>query len=557
MATTDVLSQNFASRRKSYILSLPFPDITHALPSLTRMCYACDVLELRVDLLTPSNTAACEGNIPTREYVATQLELLQQHTDLPILFTVRTASQGGKFPNDAHEQALDLMLLGLAYGCDYIDVEISWPTVVLEEIASKKGDKKLVASFHDWTGQLPWTSIKHVQQYMRACSFGGECCELLVVAKALAHSLCLADLIKLSLIASSIYDCHELALLVREHQAKSAKPLIAVAMGAQGQLSRATSPISFVTHELAPVSAGPGQMSLVQIHKILHMIGQLPKRNFYIFGDKIAHSLSPILHNAAFKELGLPHRYRIHETESVDEGIRELMEKPEFGGASVTSPHKLQIGKYLQSLSKSAKLVGAVNTVVVREDEAGSRTLIGDNTDWLGIKSCIESGLRSGARPKVAIVLGAGGAARAACFAIQELGVRHVFLVNRSRDKAERVAKDFLGVTFEIIQTLKDLPRFVSVVPTIIVACVPADDFTEDDIPAHIFEAASFGVLVEMAYHPLVTALMGVAGRYPGWKVLRGTDVLKEQAYHQFRIWTGRRAPVSVMAAALEAHSSD
>lgn len=86
---------------------------------------------------------------------------------------------------------------------------------------------------------------------------------------------------------------------------------------------------------------------------------------------------------------------------------------------------------------------------------------------------------------------------------------------------------------------------------SIIVACVPADDITENDIPSTIF--SDRGVLVEMEYRLHPTALMKAARRYEGWRVLGGVDVLKEQAYAQFQLWTGRRAPESVMANALEA----
>jgi hypothetical protein len=98
-----------------------------------------------------------------------------------------------------------------------------------------------------------------------------------------------------------------------------------------------------------------------------HHDGPISPKKFYIFGNNISHSMSPTLHNAGFKELGLPHHYSIHETSNVDINIHNLMSQPDFGGASVTFPHKLQIGKYLSKTSESAKLIGAVNTVVVRD----------------------------------------------------------------------------------------------------------------------------------------------------------------------------------------------
>jgi shikimate-5-dehydrogenase len=280
-------------------------------------------------------------------------------------------------------------------------------------------------------------------------------------------------------------------------------------------------------------------------------MGQLPARQFYIFGNNISHSMSPTLHNSAFKELGFPHFYQIYETPNVDEQVRKLMAQPEFGGASVTFPHKLQIGALLASTSRSAQLIGAVNTVVV-EEKNGERILVGDNTDWLGISSCITNNWAGKPDETTCLVIGAGGAARAAVFALQQLGVTRIRLVNRTLATSKKMASDFPNLNFNFLSNLREvaLPR-----PHIVVACIPADDVTENDIPRELFDKTNPCVLVEMAYRPRVTALMKVASTYSNWKVLQGTDVLKEQAYHQFTLWTGREAPASAMKEALEQQS--
>ncbi|KAH7136955.1 hypothetical protein B0J13DRAFT_448939, partial [Dactylonectria estremocensis] len=109
-------------------------------------------------------------------------------------------------------------------------------------------------------------------------------------------------------------------------------------------------------------------------------------------------------------------------SEQVDETVEEIIRRPDFGGASVTLPHKLQIDRLLDSLSPRGEKIGAINTVVVRESH-GERTLHGDNMDWVDIKRCIE---KSGVRDlelSAAVVLGAGGAARVACYVIQCVGI--------------------------------------------------------------------------------------------------------------------------------------
>jgi shikimate-5-dehydrogenase len=276
------------------------------------------------------------------------------------------------------------------------------------------------------------------------------------------------------------------------------------------------------------------------------------QKQFYIFGHNISHSLSPTLHNAGFKAVSLPHHYQIHESKNVDESVERIIRRPDFGGASVTFPHKLQIDKFLDSVSPRGESIGAINTVVVLEFN-GSRVLHGDNTDWIGIKRCVEkSGTREFASSS-ALVLGAGGAARAACYAVQTLGFGELIIVNRTVSKAEDLASRFPDLKTRALSTLEEAAIAKEAQIRLIVACVPADDLGAEKIPSGLFSGTSDGVLVEMAYRPQVTGMMTVAEEYPGWKVYRGVDVLEEQAYAQFELWTGREAPVEAMRAAMQA----
>ncbi|KAG5803980.1 hypothetical protein H9Q74_011671 [Fusarium xylarioides] len=280
------------------------------------------------------------------------------------------------------------------------------------------------------------------------------------------------------------------------------------------------------------------------------------QKQFYIFGHNISHSLSPTLHNAGFKALNLPNHYQIHESENVDESVESIIQRPDFGGASVTFPHKLQIGKFLGSVSPRGESIGAINTIVVTKLN-GKRVLHGDNTDWIGIKRCVE---KSGARDfasSSALVLGAGGAARAACYAGQTLGFGMLIVVNRTLGKAEELASRFPDLKTRSFATLEEAATAKDVQIRLIVACVPADDLGADKIPSGLFSGSGDGVLVEMAYRPQVTGMMTVAERYSGWKLYRGVDVLEEQAYAQFELWTGREAPVEAMRGAMQAKLED
>jgi shikimate-5-dehydrogenase len=272
---------------------------------------------------------------------------------------------------------------------------------------------------------------------------------------------------------------------------------------------------------------------------------------FFIFGNNISYSLSPHLHNAGFAKLRYPGHYTIHDTKAVDETVKHLMRQSNFGGASVTFPHKLQIGNFVDVITPRAVSVGAVNTIVVKQSQTG-RILEGDNTDWSGIRSCIVKSNLSDIKSSTAIVLGAGGAARAACYALETLQIKDVIIVNRRRSNAEEMAKHFPGLSTHICTNLDDVHLLPSSPVRIVVGCIPADDLTEDRVPSSLFAGAKSGVLVEMAYRPLETGMMKVAARYSAWRIFKGMDVLKEQAYAQFELWTGKDAPIEVMEEAME-----
>jgi shikimate-5-dehydrogenase len=279
------------------------------------------------------------------------------------------------------------------------------------------------------------------------------------------------------------------------------------------------------------------------------------RRNYFIFGYNISHSLSPTLHNTGFRELGLPHHFSIHETVAVDESIESIIKRPDFGGASVTFPHKLRIGQLLHSVSPSAQKVGAVNTIVA-QGTGTERKLHGDNTDWIGIKRCIERGSIDNMGSSAGLVLGAGGAARAACYALQTLGIAEVLIVNRTLSKAEEMASHFDQVSSRSFDTLEKAAEAATIPLRVIVACVPADDLEKDMIPAKLFSDSSTGVLVEMAYRPQVTGMMKATADHKGWHIFRGIDVLEEQAYEQFEMWTGKPAPKQIMRTAMQTKAS-
>jgi pentafunctional AROM polypeptide len=108
------------------------------------------------------------------DYVVSQIKALRKMTIPPILFTIRTASQGGKFLDQAINEARQLMLAAIESGCEYIDIEVTWPEELISEIVGQKKQSKVIASLHDWTGNMSWTSSSLNELYRKAMGYGGE-----------------------------------------------------------------------------------------------------------------------------------------------------------------------------------------------------------------------------------------------------------------------------------------------------------------------------------------------------------------------------------------------
>ncbi|KAJ3503558.1 hypothetical protein NLJ89_g8376 [Agrocybe chaxingu] len=394
------LARNLKPGSRSYFLSLTYPNITQAFPHMEELTEGVDALELRVDLLrSPKDYETIGHSMPPLSYVQEQVAALRRVSSLPIVFTVRTKSQGGSFPDGAPKESFDLLRLALQLGIEYIDVETTLPEKQIKGLSARKGNSQIIASWHDWSGGLKWDGPLVKEKYELASRVG--------------------DIVKIVGKASTIKDNFALYEFVSSMNAKAgSKPMIAINMGVEGQMSRIlNSTFSPVSHPLLPNKAAPGQLSFKQIQQALHLLGLQPAQRFYLFGTPISQSMSPTLHNTGFNILGLPHRYELLETKDVGEEIKIAITSPDFGGASVTIPFKLDVMPLLDRLTPAAEAIGAVNTIIPRDtlgDGSGGRILVGDNTDWLGINAAISSKLGASPRIPAALVIGAGGTARAA-----------------------------------------------------------------------------------------------------------------------------------------------
>lgn len=249
-----------------------------------------------------------------------------------------------------------------------------------------------------------------------------------------------------------------------------------------------------------------------------------------IIGNPIGHTLSPLVHNAAFEHLGLDYVFlacRVEHLKEAVEGIRALA----FKGISVTIPHKVAVMNYLDEIEAVAGRIGAVNTVVNRDGR-----LIGYNTDWSGAVRALEDVMSL--QGKTAAVLGAGGAARAIAFGLREKGADPV-IVNRTLSKAQALASE-LKCRFGGIELMEKL-SFDLVINATSVGMYP--QVHETPVRKELLK----NVLVfDTVYNPLRTRLIRAAEEN-GCPAITGLAMFINQAALQFEIWTGEQAPLDLM----------
>lgn len=523
--------QKIKSKPHSSFVSLTFPQISpENTPAIQSAVVGADAVELRVDLL--EDEAAQVPGAPSPEFVLQQASLLRATVGVPIVFTIRSVNQGGKFPNEKVSDALELYKVALRLSMPFIDVETTWPSSIISFVLSHKGHSKIIASHHDFHHSLSWSNGSWYPHYNAALALG--------------------DIVKLVGQARKLEDNDELESFRRTVTAQhSDVPLIAINMGALGQLSRIrNSFMTPVTHAALSIKAAPGQLSVAQINQGLHLMGIYPSKKFYIFGDPVGGSPSPALHNAAFQLLGLPHSYHRFTAAALDESIESILDGEDFGGASVTIPVKRALLPAIHKTQQDVEEIGALNTIVPFSGDDGKRRLSAYNTDYLGImKALVAAG---GHQPhlgkRAAMIIGGGGTARAAACALSCLKFRPIYLVGRNASKLAELAAA-LPESWNVRVT-NTAEAMVKAPPVAAVAAVPATQKMDPTMAALVDSAlqmekwgGSQRTLVEMAYRPANTEAMGLAER-AGWKTVPGLEVLVQQGVEQFALWTGYQLEV-------------
>lgn len=260
-----------------------------------------------------------------------------------------------------------------------------------------------------------------------------------------------------------------------------------------------------------------------------------------VIGDPVAHSLSPALHQPALDLLGIPATYeRWHTTAAEIPARVESLRAADVLGANVTVPHKLAVMDFVNEVSDSAKRAGAVNTIVNRQG-----WLMGENTDIHGFRTAMEEVL--GDRPvRNAVILGAGGAARAAVLAFEAMGVDRISVVNRNAERAERLRGDLAPAPIEVAAPDDAwLQSYLPVADVLVNATALGWKPGEMPIDARwLGLLPASAVVFDMTYRE--TELLRAA-RGRGLRAADGLGMLVHQGARAFTLFTGQEAPVEVM----------
>ncbi|KAF2263788.1 NAD(P)-binding protein [Lojkania enalia] len=272
----------------------------------------------------------------------------------------------------------------------------------------------------------------------------------------------------------------------------------------------------------------------------------------YLFGHPIAHSMSPLLHQTVYDNLGL--NWSQFPLDSMDmELFLRLREHPRCYGAAVTMPHKIAILKHLDALTPEGASVGAVNTMFIREDPVtGKRIFWGTNTDVVGIRDSFYQNVSNPDacfHDRPALVIGGGGAARSAVYALLTwMRAKKIYLVNRDRSEVKAVidectAREYGGTLIDVA-TIEQAQGLEGV--GAMVACVPnfppkTGEEKEARRVLECFLAKSHkGAILEMCYHPSPWTEIAEISQKAGWKVILGTEAMIYQGLEQDKYWTGK-----------------
>jgi 3-dehydroquinate dehydratase/shikimate dehydrogenase len=346
-------------------------------------------------------------------------------------------------------------------------------------------------------------------------------------------SLTPARILKIATQANDANDCIKHFRLL-ERAKKDGRKLIAIAMGEVGKITRILAP--FLTYAALDdeQATAPGQITAKELRETYRMDEiSMDIKIYGLVGHSVSHSVSPEMHNAAFRHHGINAMYWTHDTKDISTFVEWLREKVflNWRGASVTIPHKQTVMKHLDWIDETAKEIGAVNAIVIENN-----LLLGYNTDAKGFIEPLKN-FYSDLRGARCAVIGAGGAARAVAWALKKESADITIFardIERARKKfdvnAERLG-DSKFSSFDIV---------INTTP------LGTKGKLENETPATAEQLYGIGLVYDLVYNPLTTRFI-LEAQSVDVPTIGGLEMLVAQAAEQSKLWTGLDAPIDVM----------
>jgi 3-dehydroquinate dehydratase/shikimate dehydrogenase len=430
----------------------------------------------------------------------------------PLLLTCLTVEEGGRWQDDDPQRRL-VLLEGVKRGFDYVDVNFRSKYM---DVMMEKSGRGLVVSYHDLEGTPADLDALYTQ--MAECG---------------------ADIVKIAVNPRSVADVGRLLSFAQRMAQRGGPPLIALALGPLGVITRVAAgrygaPFTFAS-AAEGAEAAPGQLPAALMADLYRVRNVTPATRVYgVLGSDVARSLSPVLHNRAFEARSLDAVYVPLQAEALQPFVQAL---PSFdlAGFSVTRPYKVEILDHLDAVEEASAVCGSVNTVVVKNG-----TLQGSTTDGAGVLIPLRK--RIEVKGRSVVIVGVGGAARAAALALRRKGAR-VTLLGRDLDKAGNAAQA-AGCAHGALKDIGTYPW------DILINATPVGSAANPEltpVPARLHRPGT--IAFDMVYDPLATRFLREA-QAAGCTIIDGLEMLLAQAIVQFEAWTGTEAPVEAMKSA-------
>lgn len=505
-----------------------------ALRNIERSCLIADAIELRMDLIADGKLAEL---ICTARRISGAVKIIVTWRKREEAAQAGESSYAEVETKDQIDKKMAVLKQAVELNADYIDIELSCGSAAIEELKSycrnSESRTKIIISYHNFKLTPSLVSLKKMFHQCRA--YHPDVVKIVTYARKPADNL------------------NILSLIPYAH--KYSQEIIALCMGSAGRISRMMAPslgnhLDFATL-LQGVQSAPGQLTALEMKQIAKIekcdaaggkqLASSPANNqsgnYILLGNPVGQSLSPLMHNTALTDLGLPVHYNafcVYDLAAAVQAIRGM----DIRGASITVPFKSAVMEYLDDISADALGIGAVNTIINTNGR-----LTGANTDWLGLMIPLREALT--VKGKKFVIIGAGGTARAAAYGIIKEGGYPV-IVNRTEEKGKLLSNMF-DCPFYLMSEIGKIEADC-LINTTPVGMYP----NADKSPMDASFLAGYKYVMDVIYNPLETKLLQDA-RLAGCRVLPGLDMFVHQGAEQIKLWTGREPNRELMKESVKA----